>query len=324
MFNLMKSLRPLAVGAAVSVPMILAGCGGGGGSTPPTESGNPQNAIQPSPLADCRNVSGQVDTAQTLLLTNVGGQLAGVPQVGATAQRLVVSIVQVLDVVDIVAAGATSLQNTQNPAALTATIGDLTGLLSCFTSSLSIGLVNMQGMVPGGAAAIPGMSQLMAQLNTFNTLLSGGLSGGLANGQVPTNFDLSVVAAQLEAIAAQAQVVFGQIQAQLPAGTPLSPLFPILTLAMFDATLVIDRIAALDGAGLATVTTFVVQDIATRMTVVLESQLNLPAGSMTPVRAALQTAATTVNAVLGAILGPLFTQLQDALDSVLGSILGGL
>ncbi|HUS24547.1 MAG TPA: hypothetical protein VM369_06330 [Candidatus Binatia bacterium] len=320
MLSFTKTLRPMLVGAVVAVPMILAGCGSSGTDTAAT-TGSPQNAIAPSPLASCANVAGQLDVAQDALFSTVAAQLASVPQAGPTAQRLVISIVQLLDVVDIVALGVQDLGATRDPMALNRTIAQVTGLLSCFVSTLSVSLLDMQGQVPAGS--VPGLANLMAQLNTLNTLLGGGLAGGLGTG-VPANFDLGMVTAQLNSVTSQVQVVFAQISAQLPAGTPISPLFPMLTIGMADVSLVINRIAALDGNGIADALTFVVSDVATRMTVTLATQLHLPASAVSPAAGALNTALITINTSAHALFGPLFQVLNAALGTVLGPILGGI
>lgn len=322
MLKLIQALRPAMVSAAVAVPMILAGCGGGGGDPAPT-TGTPQSVIAPSPMANCNNVIGQLDSAQTLLRSSLGAQLAGVPAAGPVAQDLVESIAKLLDVVDIVARTATSLQQTQDPMVVNGAVADITSLLSCFIGTFSEGIVGLSGQMPGGTA-VPGSDQLMAQLRTLNALLGGGLAGGLGAGTVPTNFSLETVTTQLNAIVAQARVVFNQAAAQLPAGTPISPLFPILTMTMGNVSLAIDRLGALDGNGLADTVTFIMSDLVAVLTAGLANNLNLPVGAVTLPAAQLAQAQSAVSTALHIALPTLFTTLRTVITTLLGSVLGGV
>ena len=302
--------------ATVASTMMLSACGGGGSNSASAIDGS----SVPPPKFACTGIPGATDAARAQILDALVPQLGAIPTAGQAVQQLIVAVAQLLDVVDAVANGLQALAQTRDTAQLTGTVENAAAALRCALGPVSGALSGIEAQLPAGTA-IPAIGNADALLVQLAALLDGKLGNGPGAG-LPAGLDVVVVRTLLQQINVRLATVATQVQARLPANTPIAPAIDLLSVVLVDVQRVFGRIAVLDDAGIADSITFLVTDVSSRLTTTMASSFGVPNASVLGPQLALNNAMATVGAQLGGITAVVLSLLHGSLMSALGPLLG--
>jgi hypothetical protein len=320
MKNLSRTLRQALLGAVAASTTLLAACGSGSSAPASTTSTTTNSIVSNVPTAKvaCANIAGSTgaaDAAQTQISSALMPQLGQVPQVGATLQEVMSSVVQMLDVADIVTNGLQGLAATRDPLQLSSTVENSVTALRCALNPLDASLLALQNQLPAGSIPQIGDADLRLQYlaGSLDSLL--GVSGKSVN--------LSQLSTALHNLNPYLNSIAVQVQSRLPANSPLTPAFSMVATQMNDLETIFDRVAALDDAGVADAVTMEVQDVASALNGNFADSVNLPAVAMLGPANLLTGAVASITSSLSSLnVSTILATLSSVLTSLLGSTLG--
>jgi hypothetical protein len=309
-----RSLGHAVCAAVLASSAALTACGGSGGTDDVTGAAG---AID-GPKFACVNVVGAADTAQSALITQVIPQLAAIPEAGPLVQNLVRAVSELLDVVDSIVGGLQDMAATRDPMALNVAVENSVATLRCALTPISQALAGLPVQLPAGTS-IPQIDSAQAVIAQIAALLDTKLGSGPGAG-LPTGLDLGQLEGLMQQLNTQLNSIALQLAAKLPAGTPVSPVFNIIAISLVNVTRVFDRVAALDGVGVADSVMFIITDMQARLTSTLAGQMGLPLTGLVGTNNGLNTLTSALATF--PVTALVLVQLRNALLTVLGPLLG--
>lgn len=300
-----KQVLMMARTAAVALSVGgIAACGGGGGGDAATSAVMMPPATVPK---SCNNITGQLDTLQTTLTSQLRPVVQGLPTVGATAAAATTALTQALDTVDAITAALTTLASTQSATQFTAQLSGAGDSLLCSGSSLSNALA-LLATLPGGSQ-VPGLSQLQQTLASVAQRVSDGLVGAAPGADLKALTDLLVV------LTNQLKIVSDSLPAAL--NQPyLKEVLALNATALNSLALILGDLGALNGTKLAADVTALLQAGANALPVSRAAQLGIPVNVLNTITSQFNALAQPLNNGLAAVAAPTL----QAVSAVLGGV----
>lgn len=297
-------MRQLLLIPVIAGAVALSACSNGSGGNNP--SGNAPNKPATEIFAQLQcgdgpgTVEGPLDALQEPLVNELGGALADIPQIGASAESIVIAVAHLLDVVDALATSMATLAAEQDPEAGFLVLDGTASAIQCASKSLYEAYVfsPLAGLAPREVNA------LVAELAALATVFDGADSLG-AKGLEDLTARLAGVA---DAIADIVQILpadIGVFPDALPLDYSALVQAPAVLLNNLADTL---RFAGqLDGQATADAVTNTLTDLLGLLEATLAFQ-----GNGSPLSDLLMTLEEQLSQGLGMLLVPLFDAIAGA------------